>query len=376
MKIGIDARWIFPEITGIGSYTQELIRHLALVDNQNEYILYYQHDAVRQRTRAYAELDQHANFRERLIPYGPFSARSQIQFPGEIRRDGLDIYHSTNFMMPFPGFPANRRGKTACIVTIHDLIPLLFPEHTPKALKSRFHGVYRWVMRQVGQRADLILTVSESSKRDIIEHMHVPPERVKAIYEGVSDRFVPVPRRPRDEKVILYVGRLDPYKNVVGLLRAFNRLRREGQVNCRLRLIGPPDDRYPDVKQLIDAEGLRPHIEGPAYASGEELLDAYQQADLFVLPSLYEGFGLPVLEAMACGTPVICSNRASLPEVAGDAAVLVDPTDETELLGALRRVLTDEGFADSLRQKSLARAAQFSWLRTAQETIAQYQEMR
>ncbi len=379
MRIGLDARWIFPEITGIGSYTQELIRHLACTDAENEYMLFFQHEEVRERTLAYASLHQVPNFDSRLIPYGPFSPRNQVSMPGVMREERLDVFHSTNFMIPFPAFPAARRGQTACVVTIHDLIPLMFPEHTPRALKTRFHPLYRWVMRQVGRRADLIITVSESSRNDILRHMAIPEEeshRVVAIYEGVADRYEPAPRRPvRDEKIILYVGRMDPYKNVPGLLNAFGRIVKHGTVPARLRIIGPRDERYPQVQELIAAEQLQEHIDWPGYISGEALLSAYQEADLFVLPSLYEGFGLPVLEAMASGTPVVCSNRASLPEVAGNAAILVDPENPDALMEAMLSVLTDLALAESLRIRGLDRAAQFSWKRTAIETVNAYRNI-
>ncbi len=378
MRIGLDARWIFPEITGIGSYTQELIRHLTLTDTENEYVIFFRHEEVRKRTSQYAELEQTSNFSTQLIPYGPFSLRNQWAMPGLIRKTRLDVYHSTNFMIPFPAFPAGRRGKTACAVTIHDLIPLLFPEHTPKALKTRFHPVYRWIMREVGRRADLIITVSESSRKDILRHMAVPQEknnRVVAIHEGVSDRYEPAPRPARDHKVVLYVGRMDPYKNVPGLLTAFDHIVREGVIPVRLRIIGPRDARYPHVQEMIEAKGLQEHIDWPGYVSGVELKQAYQEADVFVLPSLYEGFGLPVLEAMACGTPVVCGNRASLPEVAGDAALLVDPENTDALTDAIRSVLTDADRAEALRIRGLDRTAHFSWKRTAQETVRAYQQV-
>lgn len=378
MRIGLDARWIFPEITGIGSYTQELIRHLALADTDNEYVLFFGHKEVLERTSQYAELEQARNFSSQLIPYGPFTPRNQWAMPGLIRKAQLDVYHSTNFMIPFLTFPVTRRARTACVVTIHDLIPLLFPEHTPKALKTRFHPVYRWIMREVGKRADMIITVSESSRNDILRHMAVPPEksdRVVAIPEGVSDRYEPASRPARDHKLILYVGRMDPYKNVPGLLTAFDRVLRDDTVPVRLRIIGPADERYPQARDMIETKGLHEHIDWPGYVSGEELKQAYQEADVFVLPSLYEGFGLPVLEAMACGTPVVCSNRASLPEVAGDAALLVDPEDTDALTDAIRTVLTDANRAEALRIKGLDRAAHFSWQRTAEETVQAYRRI-
>jgi hypothetical protein len=182
MRIGLDARWIFPEITGIGSYTQELIRHLVRLDTDNEYLLFFGSEAVRDRTADYAGLDQAAHVTSAIVPYGPFSPKSQLLLPGLIRRARLDVFHSTNFMIPFPGFPRNRRGRTACVVTIHDLIPLLFPEHTPRALKTRFHPVYRRVMKEVGLRAD-----RSDHRQRILAQRHHP-----ALPDSAR------PRRPRD----------------------------------------------------------------------------------------------------------------------------------------------------------------------------------
>jgi glycosyltransferase involved in cell wall biosynthesis len=375
MIIGIDARWIFPEITGIGSYTQELIRHLLQQDSPHQFVLYFRDQNVRDRTMAYAEADAHPRVRTRLLPYGPFAPASQLRLPAALQQDRLDIFHSTNFMMPLW---KPLRHTWVSVITIHDLIPLLFPEHTPKALKTRFHPVYRAIMRRIGRQADLILTVSESSRRDILQHMAIPADRqdrVVSVYEGVAERYQPDPAgRPANAPpVILYVGRLDPYKNVVALLRAFARLRNERGIDARLRLIGPPDARYPEAQQVIVNEKLSAFIDGPAYVSGAELLRAYQQAAVFVLPSLYEGFGLPVLEAMACGTPVICSHCASLPEVAGDAAITFDPHQPDQLVDALESILTDPARAAALSQAGLQRAAQFRWQRTAAETLAAYE---
>lgn len=375
MKIGIDARWIFPEITGIGSYTQELIRHLAEIDHDNQYLLYFQSAEVQERTVDYARLARAPHFSSALYPYGPFSARSQWSFPRRLRNDGLDVFHSPNFMIPYRAFPRSRKGHPACVITIHDLIPLLFPEHTPRAMKSRYHRVFRAVLNEAARRSDAIITVSESSRRDIIRHMGIAPERqrdVVAIPNGVALDYQPADQPAREEKFILYVGRMDPYKNVPRLIEAFAQVQRGPLPNARLQIIGPRDARYPEVEQTIARLNIAEQVIWPGYVSGNALRQAYQEADVFVLPSLYEGFGLPVLEAMASGTPVICGNRSSLPEVAGDAARLINPESTDELVAALVDVLTIPGLAESMRVRGLHRAAQFSWRRTAEETLRVY----
>jgi glycosyltransferase involved in cell wall biosynthesis len=289
----------------------------------------------------------------------------------------LDIFHSPNYMMPLPAFPRSRPGLTRCVVTIHDLIPLLFPQFTPKALKTRLFPIYKRLMVEVGARADTILTVSESSRRDVIEHLGIPAERhgdVIAVPNGVAPEYVPSEKRKGAEKLILYVGRFDPYKNVTGLIEAFAKVRERSKTPVRLRIIGPADPRYPEAPARARQLGLDPFIAWDGYVSDEGLVKAYQNADVFVLLSFYEGFGLTVVEAMACGTPVVCSIRSSLPEDAGAAALMVDPGDTGQAADAIVRVLEDAKLAADLREKGVRQAARFTWTRTATMTLKVYEK--
>jgi glycosyltransferase involved in cell wall biosynthesis len=380
MKIVIDARWIFPELSGIGLYTQELIRALAVLDRQNEYILLFQSLEIRQRVAAYIQPDAAPNFHTELVPFGIFSLANQMRLPGLLRRWGADVFHSPNYMIPFRAFPAGGRRRTRCVVTIHDLIPLLFPEWTPKAKKTQLLPIFRRLMQAVGMRADAILTVSEASRRDILRVLRIPAAqqaKVVAIPNGVAAEYQPavVPRVGNGKKTLLYVGRFDPYKNVTGLLVAFEQVRRQLPGQVRLVIAGAPDPRYPEAQNFARQHNLEADIEWRGYVSGRQLVAAYQEADVFVLPSRYEGFGLTALEAMACGTPVVCSNVSSLPEVAGDAALLVAPDDAAQMAEAIRRVLTESALAATLREKGLRRAADFSWRRTAELTLRAYAQV-
>jgi glycosyltransferase involved in cell wall biosynthesis len=373
MRICIDARWIFRQITGIGLYTQELIRGLGRVDRRNEYVLLFCDREVLERTRPAFDVP---GFRVEAvrIDYGPFAPAGQVLLPRLLRRLKAEVYHSTNYMMPLAGCGPVRRA-----VTIHDLIPLLFPGHTPRALKTRLFPVFKALMHEVGRRADLIITVSESTRRDVLRELRVPAgrsDRVVAIPEAASPDFRPAPSpgAQAGEPAILFVGRRDPYKNLPLVIRAFGELRARG-VRARLRVIGPPDDRYPEAPRLAAQLGLDPFVEWSGYMPPGGLVAAYQQAAVYVLPSLYEGFGLTVLEAMACGTPVVCGQASSLPEVAGDAALLVDPADLAGLTDALERVLGDPVLAASLRARGLQRAAGFSWDRTAEQTVRAYESL-
>lgn len=373
MKIVLDARWIFPEISGIGLYTQELIRGLVGLDQPHRFVLVFDNHVVLNRTAEVTGFDKNPQFEARVVNFGPFTPRGQLALPWLLKHLEADVFHSTNYMIPLCGC-----GRVKRVVTIHDLIPLLFRDHAPRSKKSRLFPVFRLLMQEVGRRADLIITVSESTRADVLRVLRIPAEwqaRVVSIPEASGDEFRPAEApaaRPRPR--VLYVGRRDPYKNLAGLIEAFAKVRARG-VDAVLRVIGPEDKRYPEAPRRALELGLNDHIEWAGYVPDRKLARQYQESDVFVLVSKYEGFGLTVLEAMACGTPVVCSNLSSLPEVAGDAALLVDPTDSDATADAICRVLTDSALAAALRERGLARAAQFSWRRTAELTLKAYESL-
>ena len=371
MRIVIDARWIFREISGIGLYTQELIRGLADLRAPHDFTLLFQDEGVLERTASVTGFRANPRFTAERLDCGLFAPRAQLAVPALLKRLRADVYHSTNWMMPLLSCGATRR-----VVTVHDLIPLLFRDFAPRSKKERFFPVYRAMMRRVGRTADLIITVSDSTRRDVLQHLGVPAARqarVVTIPEAADAAFRP-PERPyvRTRPRILYVGRRDPYKNLTGLIEAFAKVRARG-VDAVLKVIGSDDPRYPDAPVRARELGVFEHIEWAGYVPDRDLPAHYQDADVFALVSKYEGFGLTVLEAMGCGTPVVCSNVSSLPEVVGDAALTVNPNDPDAIAGALTRVLTDAPFAIDLGRRGIVRAAQFSWQRTAELTLAAYE---
>ena len=377
MKIGIDARWIFPETSGIKTYTRELIRELARRDTRNEYVLFFNNAGMEEVTRRYAELSMRPNFRTHRLSYGVFSPRGQVHLPFLLRALDIRVFHSPNYMIPFLAFSRGDRGRVRCVVTIHDLIPLLFPEFTPKARKTRCLPLFRRIMKESVARADAVLTVSEWSRKDVVKEFRISELHaadVIAIPNGVSEDYKPADRRGGGAKTLLYVGRFDPYKNLAGLMEIFARVRAACPDEVRLRVVGAPDARYPEAMQKARELALEPWITWSGYCAGADLVRAYQEADVFVLPSRYEGFGLTVLEAMACGTPVVCSNRSSLPEVAGDAARMADPDDSDGFARAIAEVLKDGRVAAELRDKGLRQAAKFTWARTAELTLEAYEQ--
>ncbi len=376
-RIAVDARWVFRELSGIGRYTLELLRQLGEIGGEFDFLVLVRAGERRAFVERAAGLAGRANFEFAELPHGVFSPRGQFAAARLLRERKVDVYHSTNFMIPLPAFPRRRPHATKCVCNIHDLIPLAHPEFTPRALKTRFFPVYRALMNEIARRTDAVVTGSESAKRDIVRLLGIPEGRIAVAADGVDARHAPGGEKPSARggpKTVLYVGRCDPYKNLPGLVAAFAQLARAGGVDARLRIVGSPDARYPEAAETARRLGVADRVEWSGYLDDAGLLRAYQDADALALLSRYEGFGLPVLEAMACGTPVVCANAASLPEVAGAAARLVDPDDVAGAAAALREILTNPAEAARLRAAGLAQAKKFSWRTAAAAVLRVYGE--
>jgi len=305
---------------------------------------------------------------------------------------GVDLFHATEHLLP-------RFSSVRTVFTLHDLIFLFHPE-THKPLNRWFLTL---MMPRFLRAADAVIAVSECTKRDAVRFYGIPEEKITVIYEGVNPRFRPASpetiaavraRYNLPEHFILYVGTIEPRKNLTALLEAFHHLLATRSLRpapcdlrpatcsllpapCDLRLVivGKRGWLYEGFFRRLRELGLEDRVIFTGYVPDEDLPAIYSAADLFVFPSLYEGFGLPVLEAMACGTPVICSNTSSLPEVAGDAALLVDPADVRALAGAMERALTDEALRVTLRARGMGKARGFTWEQAAQKTLMVYQAL-
>lgn len=291
----------------------------------------------------------------------------------QARRLGLDLVHDPTGAMPL------LLARTPRVLTIHDAIPYIYPQTSTRLDWL----IYRLWLPLAVRAASAIITVSAQSRKDILTHLPVEPERVVAIPEAADRRFRPVPpaevepvlrQYGLERPYILYVGALESRKNLPRLLEAYARLRTWSD-RWRLVIVGARKWKSSPIFATVQALGLEPHVTFTGYVADEHLPALYSGADLFAFPSLYEGFGLPVLEAMACGAPVVTSNTSSLPEVTGDAALLVDPTDVAQLADAMCLVLSQPALAAELRAKGLARAVQFSWERTARETLSVYEHV-
>lgn len=370
LHIVIDARWIFREISGIGLYTRELISALARLETPHRFTLIFNDDSVMERTDAETGYSLNESFTGELVNQGPFSPLDQILLPRLLSSWSADVFHAPNYMMPL-WLPRGVRR----VVTIHDLIPLLFRHFAPRSLKNRLFPVFKWLMHQTALRADRIIAVSEATRNDVATHLLNGHDagKISVIYEGARAACKPVERTQDDELEFLFVGRRDPYKNLPMLIEALGETRQRG-FPARLRVVGGRDARYPEAELIAHKLNLDSVISWSGYATEPGLIEAYQRADVYVLPSQYEGFGLTVLEAMACGTPVICSKTSSLPEVGGEAAIYMDPRDRKTLVDAMCRLAGDPGLRKALSQKGIEQAARFSWDETARQTLAAYEE--
>lgn len=377
MKIGINALFFQYPATGSGQYMLHLLQALSEVDKKNEYVLLGPQPIGNDRETAFP-------YQVRPVP-GLVASNDnieklvweQITGPAAARKAGVDIFHVPYFAPPL-------LPRTPTVVTIHDVIPMRLPAYQPDARVK----AYMSLVSRASHRATMIITVSQHAKRDIVEVLKLPEERIRVIYEAAGDEYKPVTdpqilaaarkRYGLNEQYVFYLGGLDQRKNVSQLVRAFAEVYRQlGDPRLQLLVAGNPDKQkgplFPDPRPVAADLGMTGQIIY-RFIEEEDKPAIYSGASLFVFPSLYEGFGLDPLEAMSCGTAVVCSNRSSLPEVVGDAAITVDPEDLRALIDAMRRVLSDRDLRADLQVRSLQRAAQFSWHKTASETLAVYEE--
>lgn len=368
LRIGIDATAIPLKRVGAGNYIFNLVRSLANVDHDNDYIVFARPEhteewGIRRRNFRFIQILHRAR--------GTRVAWEQFVLPRELSQCGADILHSPHYTMPL-------LNSCRSVVTFCDMTFFLYPEmHT--AIKRR---MFRWIMRRSARRAARIITISKNTADDVTRVLGVPKEKMSVVPLGVSPAYRPITDEQVLRKVcgryslvpheyLLYVGVLEPRKNVPRLLHAYALLRRSG-VRHPLVLVGRRGWKYDDVFRTLEALGLGNDVVFTDHVPEGDLPALYCGARVFVYPSMYEGFGLPVLEAMACGVPVVTSDTSSMPEVLGDAGVLIDPHDHEAIAAGIRRVLDDGGLEETLRARGPVRAAFFSWERTAVETVRVY----
>ncbi len=374
-KVCLDISPVVHGKAGLASYARELAEHLVSGEPGNQYSLFHYdvHPPV-PLPPALAGLPRRSvGLSARWWRLGVAAATLAGVNLDRLCPDA-DLFHATEHLLP-----PLRRVKT--VFTFHDAIYALFPKyHLP--MNRAYLGL---MMPRFLRRADAIITISECSQRDATRLYGIPAERFHVIYEGVDPRFRPA-RQKTDldetlrryrlpQEYLLAVGTIEPRKNLDRLLDAFVAVRsRPGRGNLRLVIVGKKGWLYQGFFQRLAELGLDDgqQVVFPGYVADEDLPAIYAGAACFVFPSLYEGFGLPVLEAMACGAPVVCSDASSLPEVAGDAALMVRPDDTGGLADAIDRILTDSQLRDDLVVRGIRRAERFTWERTARQTAEVY----
>ena len=367
MRIAIDVRK--RNDYGVGTYVRNLVRQLARLDHDTEYVLVCKPDDLK-LTRQLG-----SNFTAIADQSGHYSVREQVSIPAKLLRASPQLFHTPHYVLPV---------LTPCrsIVTIHDCIHLVFPQY----LEGRVARAYaRGAFWTAVHRANRILTVSQASKRDILRFFPIAPEKVTVIYNAIADHFYDEPPKEKmaqvreryqlHDRFVMYAGNVKPHKNLERLIDAFMLLRQNtGYDDLKLLITGSEILKYAPLRRAVHRHNLHKSVRFLGYQSEQTLAVLYRLADVFVFPSLYEGFGLPPLEAMASGTPVVVSNASSLPEVVGDAGVLVNPYDVTSIADGIQRVLDDSDLRDALKTRGIARARSFSWPESVKRIRDIYQE--
>lgn len=366
----LDARTATNHFPGIGRYVSNLAQALVEPLHGDEQLLLLHDPAQPTRWQLPAAGRQVALVN---LPVSPFSLAQQWRVPRELRRLEAAVYHSPYYLMPYrPGVPT--------LLTLYDFIPQLFPQTV--SLQARL--LFRLTTRLALRAASHITAISVATQIDLQRLYGVAPGRITTIPLAADPRFRPQPAEeinrvrhslqlPRD--YVLYLGINKPHKGLVTLVQAWELVVRQVERPPLLVVAGAWDERYPEAREEAEHLKLQEHIRFVGPVTDSALPGLYSGAQLFVFPSLYEGFGLPPLEAMACGTAVACGNRSSLPEVAGEAAALFDPTRPESIAATLVELLNRPEERAAMQQASLEQAAQFSWQRTAAETLQLYREL-
>ncbi len=369
MRVGVEGRTLQGERYGVARYLINLLRHLVELDEGDDYIVYL--------SRPTEPLGFESERMElKVLGHAPGLTWRHLRLPLAMHRDCVDLHFSPSYFLPL-------LKVCPSVVVVHDITFKVHPEWFAADRRFRFDDLF-W--REV-KRAERIITVSEHSRGDIVRVLGVDPSRVTVIYEAADPFFHPIEDEGRLEETrarfglgpgfLFTAGAIHTRRNLERLIEAVAAAGRELGRELELLILGTPAPFTPPVDIWGTARrcGMQDRVKHVEYVPEEDLLLLYNACGAFVYPSLYEGFGLPVIEAMACGTPVACSNVTSLPEVAGEAALYFDPASVEEMASAIARLAGDEGLRQELSQAGMRRAASFSWRRAAEETRRVFAEV-
>jgi len=371
MKIGIDARaakWY--RGTGIGTYSYQLIHSLNKIDNYNDYLLYVPDDCK-------LAIPFKKNFQIKKIKQdNQNNFWSEVDTHNPLIDKSMDIYH-----VPQNGVGLPALKSCPLVITLHDVIPYKMPD----TVSAQYLKIFKEKLPNIIPLCDGIITVSEYSKEDIIKVFNFPREKIYVTHLASEDIYKPYDKTFSKSIIeknysitgdyILYIGGFSPRKNIVGLLNSFSLLLPRLKKDMKLVIAGSKGKSYDIYKKRAQDLKIDKNVIFPGFISMEHIPFMYNACELFVYPSFYEGFGLPPIEAMACGVPVIASNATSIPEIVKDSTLLVDPYDIDDLSEKMYNVLHDSDLRESLITKGLKRAAELTWEHTAADTLTAYQSI-
>ena len=368
MKIGIDCRLFSSKFTGIGRYTHELVDYYIELNNNlkkpHQIVLFFNNPEYKK----YKEVE---NVTKVLVDAKHYSFAEQTRFLFKLNKEKLDIVH-------FPHFNVPVLYRRPYVVTIHDLTLNFFPGQ--KMTKFYHRLAYNLTIKNATKKAKKIIAISKNTRNDMVDILDVNPEKIEIIYNGIDEKFKFIQDASKFKKTLkkhkitkqflLYTGVWRNHKNLPRFLKAFKLLKEKKNLNLQLVITGKEDPHYPEVKKTVKNLKLTEDVIFPGLVDDKELVHLYNAAFIFVFPSLYEGFGLPPLESMSCGTPVVASNISSIPEVCGEEnAVFFDPYRATDIAEKIYSLYTNTNKQAELVEKGIKHSAKFSWKTTAEKTF-------
>ncbi len=374
MKVAIDVRTVTPVRSGVGNYVLHLFNGLRAVAPSDEFFLIGLQSNLDVIDPKYPGRQTHlTTISHENHPLGDIW--EHIHLPRILKNNRVEVFHGPATLIPLC------RGHYGTVVTIHDLVAFLFPETIPK----KYALYMRWLIKRVVEKADRIISVSENTKHDLVEILGVDPKRISVVYEAAQPMFQPVEdeialaevkrRYGIDGPFFYHVGNIEPRKNLVRLIRAYLHLRERVGRQVKLVISGQKGWLTGQLYRGFTGLDLGEDVIFTGYVPHSDLPLLMNAAQAFIFPSLYEGFGLPVLEAMKCGTPVLTSNISSLPEIVGHAAILVDPYDEESITHGMEQLIRDSDLTTRLARQGQEQAALFSWKKAATESLQVYRQV-
>jgi glycosyltransferase involved in cell wall biosynthesis len=374
MRIAIDMRRMYE--FGLATYIRNVVRTLGRVDSVNEYLLL----GAAARFEEVGSLPENFHFLPLQNPEGTFATYLEMQ--RVVNAHAVDLVHVPHtFWRPL-------FIRAPYVITVHDLLDYMYRARTNNGMRRAFHS---YMTQRVMDKSARIFAVSNFTKRDVARHFNVPPSKIEVVYNALDESFqrghstlaeqeMVRGRYQVDSPFLLYAGRISPHKNVARTIEAFSALKaalaKEGAYpDLKLIIIGDEVSKNPDIRRAVIRSGMQHDVRFLGYVSIDVLRIFFDMAKVFVFPSLYEGFGLPPLEAMAHGTPVVASNTSALPEVVGNAALLVNPENVFEISRAMHRMLTDQPLRERMKAAGIEQARRFSWETSVRRMVAVYEEV-